>query len=50
MDAINRAIDLYVNDRDAWNALAKKDMELDVSWKTPALSYMEMFEKVTGLA
>ena len=50
MDAINRAIDLYVNDREAWNALAKKDMELDVSWKTPALSYMDMFEKVIGLA
>ena len=50
MDAVNRSVDLYVNHRDKWNTLAKKDMELDVSWKTPALSYMDMFEKVIGLA
>ncbi len=49
MNAIERALELYTNDREAWNALAMKDMELDVSWKTPALTYMEMFEKVTGL-
>ena len=49
MDAVNRAIDLYTNDREAWNKLARNDMDLDVSWKTPALSYMDMFEKVTGL-
>ncbi len=46
LDAIQRSLDLYTKDRDAWNALAKKDMALDVSWKTPANAYMEMFRKV----
>ena len=46
MDAIDRAIRLYRDDRAAWNKLAAKDMQLDVSWKTPANTYMEMFYRV----
>ena len=49
MDAVTRAIDLYTENREAWNQLARNNMDLDVSWKTPALSYMDMFERVTGL-
>lgn len=49
LDAIDRSLALYTENRPAWNALAKQDMELDVSWTTPALAYMDMFEKVTGL-
>jgi len=46
MDAIDRAISLYRGDRKAWNALAAADMELDVSWKVPAVSYMNMYKAV----
>lgn len=49
LDAIDRSINLYTKNRPAWDALAKRDMALDVSWNTPALAYMDMFEKVTGL-
>ncbi len=50
LDAVNRSAELYTNDREAWNALAKRNMELDVSWNKPALEYMELFEAITGLA
>ena len=46
LGAIRRAIALYTENRDAWNALAKHDMEQDFSWKQPALRYMEMFETI----
>lgn len=49
MAAIDRALQLYYDDRAAWNALAQKDMDLDVSWKVPAQAYMDMFRKVTGV-
>ncbi len=49
MGAIDRALQLYYDDRAAWNALAQKDMDLDVSWKVPAQAYMDMFHKVTGI-
>ena len=46
LDAIRRAIALYTEDRDAWNKLARHDMEQDFSWKQPALRYMEMFAAI----
>lgn len=49
MAAIDRALALYFDDREGWNALAARDMGLEVSWKAPAQSYMEMFQKVTGI-
>jgi len=48
MAAIDRSLDLYENDREAWNKLAANDMNLDVSWKVPAQAYMDMFNKVLG--
>ena len=48
MAAIDRSLDLYANDREAWNELAANDMELEVSWKAPAQEYMNMFKKVLG--
>ena len=50
LDAIDRSMALYQDNRAAWNDLARHDMSLDVSWKVPAQSYMEMFKKVTGLS
>ena len=46
LNAIVRSLDLYQNHREAWNELAKRNMELDVSWKEPALRYMELFETI----
>jgi starch synthase len=48
MAAIDRSLDLYENNREAWNKLAANDMNLDVSWKVPAQAYMDMFRKVIG--
>ena len=47
MSAIDRALGLYYDDRDAWNRLAAADMQLDVSWKSPAVAYMEMYNIVS---
>ncbi len=49
MAAIDRALALYFDNRDGWNALAARDMDLEVSWKAPAQAYMEMFRSVTGI-
>ena len=46
MGAILRSMELYYNNREAWNELAKRDMQIDVSWNEPALKYMEMFEAI----
>ena len=46
MDAVERSMALYQNDRDAWNKLAAKDMTMDVSWNAPAQKYMELFWKI----
>ena len=48
MTAIDRSLELYEKDREAWNKLAANDMELEVSWKAPAQEYMNMFKKVLG--
>jgi starch synthase len=44
MDAINRSLELYTNKR-KWNALAKRVMSLDYSWKHSASKYIELYEK-----
>ena len=46
LGAIDRALELYHRHRPAWNRLMKADMELDFSWKQPALAYMKLFESV----
>ena len=50
LDAIDRSMSLYYDDRENWNKLAQNDMNVDVSWETPGQSYMEMFKKVTGIS
>lgn len=39
----NKALELYENKKE-WNALAKKDMILDFSWKGPAKEYAKIYE------
>lgn len=46
LGAIDRAVNLYYNDRAQWNALAKKDMECDFSWKLPAEEYMQLYHEL----
>ena len=44
--AIKRALNLYSNDRPAFRALQKKEMETDFSWDVPAGRYMELFRNM----
>ena len=43
MAAVKRALNLYNEQPEAWNALIKKEMETDFSWNVPAGRYMELF-------
>ncbi|MBQ8621174.1 MAG: glycogen synthase [Oscillospiraceae bacterium] len=44
--AIKRALDLYNDNREAFRALQKKEMETDFSWDVPAGKYMELFKNM----
>ena len=44
--AIKRCLNLYNHNRDAFNALIKKDMEQDFSWNVPAGRYMDLFNQM----
>ena len=44
--AIKRALDLYRNNRPAFHALQKREMEMDFSWDVPAGRYMELFHNM----
>ena len=46
LGAIDRAVGLYYGDREEWNALAKRDMELDLSWQVPANEYMQLYTEL----
>ena len=43
LDAVNRAKDLYFNDREAWNTMLRRDMQKDVSWDVPAQAYRALY-------
>ena len=44
--AVKRALDLYNDNREAFRALQKKEMETDFSWDVPAAKYMELFKNM----
>lgn len=46
LGAIDRALDVYYNDRPAWDRLAQSDMQLDFSWKLPAQKYMQLYASI----
>ena len=46
--AIKRALTLYNEDREAWIALQKREMETDFSWNVPAGRYMDLFKQMLG--
>ncbi len=43
-DAINRAIEYYKNDK--WEALIRKVMSLDFSWKKSSEKYAELYQRI----
>lgn len=45
VNAVTRAVELY-QDRDAWQALMKKDMQIDFSWNVSAGAYEEIYNKI----
>ena len=46
MASLKRALNLYNNNREAFRALQKKEMEQDFSWNVPAGRYMELFHQM----
>ena len=44
--ALKRCLDLYNDNREGFQALQKKEMEMDFSWDVPAGKYMELFKNM----
>ena len=47
--SIKRCLNLYNNNRDAFNALVHKDMCQDFSWYVPAGRYMDLFHQMLNM-
>ena len=48
LNAVQRALHLYHNDREGFRALQHTDMSQDFSWDVPAGRYMELFRQMIG--
>ncbi|KAL8103493.1 hypothetical protein AgCh_027906 [Apium graveolens] len=48
--ALDRAIYHYKNDRDSWQQLVQKNMNIDFSWDSSALQYEELYLKSVARA
>ncbi len=46
---IERAEDLYYNDRKSWNAMVKRGMTTDYSWASSARKYEELYRELVAL-
>ena len=46
-EAINRAKDLYLNNRAQWNEMVIRDMNKDVSWPASAKKYKDLYLELT---
>lgn len=46
--AIDRALDLYYNDRDSWNHLVKTAMNCNFSWAESAQHYLNIYNYITS--
>ena len=44
---IKYAIDVYRNDKEAWNNLIKSAMNTDSSWDKSAKGYLETYKEIT---
>ena len=47
--AVKRALHLYHEDREGFQALQHTDMSQDFSWDVPAGRYMDLFKQMTGM-
>jgi starch synthase len=45
LGSVNRAVDMFTNDREGFEKLRKKVMRVDFSWKQSALSYKELYNQ-----
>ena len=43
LGAVDRALELYYNDRPGWQSLASRGMTEDLSWDKSAVEYMELY-------
>ena len=46
LDALNRALNVYHNQKDAWKKAVYNGMIADFSWNKPAKKYMELYESL----
>lgn len=44
LNAVNRAKDLYFNEREKWDEMVIRDMNKDVSWENSAKQYLDMYK------
>lgn len=47
--AVEKAIELFSNKKEEWNALMKKIMRLNFSWKKSAMTYSEFYKELKHL-
>jgi starch synthase len=45
LEAINRAVELYINDKKAWRQMQINGMKKDFSWNKSAQRYMWLYRK-----
>ncbi len=45
LDALNRCLNVYRNDKTAWNKIISNAMSYDSSWDKPAKEYMDIYKK-----
>lgn len=49
VDAINRAINVYLNDKDSWNKLVENDITKDSSWDKQTQEYITLYKKLSTI-
>ena len=49
LHVIEWAYDVYHHDRPSWEAMARRAMAKDFSWRQPALAYIEVYEGLKTL-
>ena len=47
LDAIQRARAVYLQDRDRWNEMVRRDMAKDVSWENSARQYLALYDELS---
>ena len=45
---IREAVELYLNDQEAWATIQKEDMTADFTWNNSAQQYLAIYERIVG--